>query len=59
MDCETDSLKPPDITNMANSPGMENITSQGSLESYHTPGRRTPSPRNDNLNDESSTDGMS
>ena len=59
MEGESDSLKPPDTNNMANSPEIGNIPSPGSPEIYRTPGRSTPSPRNDNLNDESFTDGMS
>ena len=53
-DGETNSLKPPDNSNNMNLPGMRNIPMQGSPESFHTPGRITPSPRNSNLNDEPS-----
>ena len=53
-DGETNSLKPPDNSNNMNLPGIRNIPMQGLPESFHTPGRITLSPRNNNLNGEPS-----
>ena len=59
MEVESDFIKPPETNLMANPPAIGSVPTDDSPEILRTPRRSTPSPRNEELDDESLTDGTS
>ena len=59
LEVVSDSFKPPEIHLVVNSPATDTVPTDDSPKILRTPRRSTPSPKNEDLNDESFIDGMS